>query len=296
MRGAARYAALLLAVVLAQPVLAKAPGSSLRPEMRPGVAIPVQPPSLARIAVAAGPNAPAASIRPGLRPIRATPPRPAAIARGIDRGASALAVPRSLRPDMRPDARPARGATPRTASVSQPQQRGRLCGQRGLVGERLAPIRAGNSSCGIAEPIRLREVEGIVLSTPATVNCDTARALQQWVRQSLVPVVGRHGGGVRSLRVVASYACRTRNSRPGARLSEHARGNAIDIAGIGLADGSELTVLGDWQTRREGRILRDLHRGACGPFGTVLGPDSDRFHRDHFHFDVARHRSGPFCR
>jgi len=39
-----------------------------------------------------------------------------------------------------------------------------------------------------------------------------------------------------------------------------------------------------------------MHRAACGPFGTVLGPNADRFHQDHFHFDTARHRSGPYCR
>ncbi len=152
------------------------------------------------------------------------------------------------------------------------------------------------SACGIAEPVRLRAVDGITLSTPATINCNTARALQTWVQRSVVPSVGRTGGGVSSLRVVASYACRTRNNQPGARVSEHGRGNAIDIAGIGLANGTELTVLTGWRDRRQGQILRAMHSGACGPFGTVLGPNADRFHQDHFHFDVAAHRSGSYCR
>lgn len=259
-------------------------------------------PRMAAIVVQAGAHAPARSARPVLRPIQ--PPThvqpPAAVLVAIATDASALAVAQSLRPSLRPAglSRPDSGTAPRQTVASQVSgaQGGRLCGRSGLVGDRLAPIRATRNGCGIAEPVRLREVEGIALSTPATLNCETARALQQWVRQSLVPDVGRYGGGVRSLRVVASYACRTRNNQPGARISEHGRGNAIDIAGIGLADGTELTVLSDWRTRREGRILRELHRGACGPFGTVLGPDSDRFHRDHFHFDVARHRSGAFCR
>jgi hypothetical protein len=160
----------------------------------------------------------------------------------------------------------------------------------------LQPITGRVSGCGIAEPVRLRAVDGIPLTTPATIGCDAARALRTWVREGLVPTVGRTGGGVANLRVVASYACRTRNSQSGARLSEHARGNAIDIAGIGLADGSELTVLDDWRRGREGRLLRQLHASACGPFGTVLGPESDRFHRDHFHFDVAAYRSGAYCR
>jgi hypothetical protein len=59
---------------------------------------------------------------------------------------------------------------------------------------------------------------------------------------------------------------------------------------------SELTVLDDWNSGREGRILREAHSSACGTFGTVLGPNSDRFHRDHFHFDVASYRSGAYCR
>ena len=308
MRRVARYAALALAVLLAHPLMANAPDRSMRPELRPvagaDIPTPVQSPPLARIAVVAGPGAPAVSARPSLRPTRSQPQSvaPTVIARLSS--ASALAVARSMRPSLRPSglSRPVTGAAPRaapasaSASVAATGQRGRLCGQRGLVGDRLAPIRARTNGCGIAEPVSLREVDGITLSTPATLNCETARALQQWVRQSLVPDVGRYGGGVRSLRVVASYACRTRNNQPGARISEHGRGNAIDIAGIGLADGTELTVLSDWRTRREGRILRELHRGACGPFGTVLGPDSDRFHRDHFHFDVARHRRGAFCR
>ena len=55
-------------------------------------------------------------------------------------------------------------------------------------------------------------------------------------------------------------------------------------------------MLDHWSTYRRGRLLRRLHGGACGPFGTVLGPESDRFHQDHFHFDTASYRSGPYCR
>jgi len=44
------------------------------------------------------------------------------------------------------------------------------------------------------------------------------------------------------------------------------------------------------------RILREMHSTACGPFGTVLGPEANRFHRENFHFDTARYRSGRYCR
>ena len=110
------------------------------------------------------------------------------------------------------------------------------------------------------------------------------------------PAVGRLGGGVHSLKVVAHYSCRTRNNQPGAKISEHGRGKAIDIAAINLKNGVALTVLKGWNDPVQGPSLKKVHAGACGPFGTVLGPRADRFHKDHFHFDTARHRGGPYCR
>lgn len=303
--------------------LADAPSRSLVPLARGAVEAP---PTIVRAEVAAASaRAPRLSLRPMPRGRAVQASSRAATATGLvaTAAASALALasdvpaPATTRPaaiagiaamldrSPRPAGRPGttEGAT-RTAAagrvapggVSQPGTRGALCGIPGLSGDRIQPVTGHISGCGIAEPIRLRSVDGIALSAPATINCDAARALTQWVRQGLVPSVGRTGGGVDSLRVVATYSCRTRNSQRGARLSEHARGNAIDIAGIGLSDGSELTVLSDWGSGREGRILRELHQSACGPFGTVLGPNSDRFHRDHFHFDVASYRSGSYCR
>lgn len=68
----------------------------------------------------------------------------------------------------------------------------------------------------------------------------------------------------------------------------------MDVSGIILRDGSELTVLRDWT--RTPKVMKAVHGSACGPFGTVLGPKSDRFHQDHIHVDTARYRSGPYCR
>jgi hypothetical protein len=213
-------------------------------------------------------------------------------------GVTAVRV--SLRPVERPAGLAAaiRAAETRgtPGRVTQPGLRGALCGQRGIIGDRLERIPGRINGCGIAEPVRVREIDGITLAQPATINCDTALAVQEWLNDAVIPTVGRYGGGVASLRVVASYSCRTRNNQPGARLSEHATGNAIDIAGIGLVDGSEISVLDDWGGGREGRILRQLHEAACGTFGTVLGPGADRYHRDHFHFDVAAYRNGAYCR
>jgi hypothetical protein len=45
----------------------------------------------------------------------------------------------------------------------------------------------------------------------------------------------------------------------------------------------------------EAQFLRRLHKGACGVFGTVLGPEANEAHRDHFHFDLAHRRHNAYC-
>jgi len=165
----------------------------------------------------------------------------------------------------------------------------------GVVATKRASV-TGPGGCGVRDAWVVTEVSGVKLSRPAIMTMQTARALDRWVRKTAVPAVGRRGGGLEELTVAAHYACRTRNSRSGARLSEHAKGNAIDISSVVMRDGSRVSVLRGWGNGADGRLMQRLWRGACGPFGTVLGPDADRHHQDHFHFDVARHRSGPYCR
>lgn len=171
-----------------------------------------------------------------------------------------------------------------------------ICGDPALRGEEVGAVSASIDGCGIDTAVRLHEVNGVQMSTGALIDCPTARAFKTWVDRGLRPAVGSQGGGVGTIRIAASYACRTRNHRAGARVSEHGRGKAIDVSGYTLRDGTQITVLDDWGSGRNGRALRQMHRAACGPFGTVLGPESDRFHLDHFHFDTARHRNGPYCR
>ncbi|MBZ0123575.1 MAG: extensin family protein [Roseovarius sp.] len=173
--------------------------------------------------------------------------------------------------------------------------RGSVCGQPLIRGEAIGPVLDGGG-CGVQSAVRVHEIGGVRLSQPSVMECSTARVLNVWVQRDMDRIVGLMGGGVEELQIASHYACRSRNSQPGARISEHARGRAIDIAAFHLRDGDALSVEEDWGNGRRGRILRRLNESACGPFGTVLGPKSDRHHQDHFHFDTASHRSGAYCR
>jgi hypothetical protein len=282
-----------LAVILSLAMVpgaapASAPESSMRPEPRP---VPeAEAPPVARAAAAL------LGLRPEPRPL-ADDPEPEVV--GV---LSTSGVLRSPRPEARPRDARERITTVSAGVQTQPApggilgRRGGLCGVRDLEGVRLSPIAARVQGCGIEEPVQVTAVDGVPLSQPATIDCQTALALRAWVKDALLPTVGRKGGGVARIEVASSYACRPRNNQRGARISEHGRGRAIDIAGITLQNGSTLSVLRGWGDETQGPILQKLHRAACGPFGTVLGPNSDRFHQNHFHFDTARYRSGPFCR
>ena len=203
---------------------------------------------------------------------------------------SPLALAASLRPDPRPASIVAEAEARRLARA-----RGQICGNPSIQGTVLGTVN-GRGACGIEEGVKVRAVAGVTLSPSATMDCRTAEALNTWVERGVIPAVGNEGGGVSSLRIVSDYACRGRNNQAGARLSEHAFGRAVDIAGIRLRNGTEMTVLTDWNSADDGAQLRQMWRAACGPFGTVLGPESNAYHRDHFHFDTARYRSGTYCR
>jgi len=263
----------LCAALTLAPAWANAPDSSLRPEMRvlnhPGVVLlPTQP-----------------LLRPQARPVSEQ-----IVATSTRSTTSVLTPAQSLRPNLRPPA-----IVQRAMTRKREARRGMICGSPEIQGEVVGFVPGRISGCDIPEAVRVKSVSGVSLSQQALMDCTTAKALNRWVNNGVKPAL-RSKGRVEQLRVAAHYACRTRNNQPGARISEHGKGRAIDISGFRMDDGQMITVLEHWNARGFRTAMRKMHRTACGPFGTVLGPESDRFHRDHFHFDTAKYRSGPFCR
>jgi len=88
---------------------------------------------------------------------------------------------------------------------------------------------------------------------------------------------------------LGSFACRNVYNRKAGRLSQHASANALDIAGFRLRDGQRIVLARDWQgTGDKAMFLREVRQAACEHFSTVLGPEYNAAHRDHFHVDMGR--------
>ena len=127
-----------------------------------------------------------------------------------------------------------------------------------------------------------------------TIDCPMIPALEAWLNDIVEPdAQARFGQRVATVNVFGAYSCRSVDNIAGARLSEHAFGNAVDVAGFTLADGRAIEFVHDWKKTdgQEGAFLHEAHAGACQYFTTVLGPGADVFHYNHIHLDLANHGS-----
>ncbi|WP_100261026.1 extensin-like domain-containing protein [Qipengyuania seohaensis] len=132
--------------------------------------------------------------------------------------------------------------------------------------------------------------------TPPT-TCPVAIGLQLWKRDGIDPAAQEiFGSEVAQIEHLGAYSCRRLYGRGEGPWSQHATGNALDIAGFVLADGTRISVLGDWDGEGDkARFLREVRDRACDSFGIVLSPDYNAAHADHFHFDMGARRGG-LCR
>ncbi|MDR0808806.1 MAG: extensin family protein [Gemmobacter sp.] len=294
--------ALLAAVVPAELTASTANAAipALRPRPRPvtGPEV-VEPPTVAAVSVP----------RPRPRP-EGPAERFAAVEPQPDKGSVAepAAVPSSEpRPKVRPEGLQDAVVKPGTrrnfslvqaAAIRIPQDKkalqpkaGSVCGDPSIRGADLAPMVSKVKGCGIEAPVKVTEIAGVKLSQPAIITCETAQATKQWIERGMSPQFGANP--VVKLQIAGSYTCRPRNGIKGAKVSEHGRGQALDISGFTLADGSMLSVKQDY---RQSKAIKASHKAACGIFGTTLGPGSDGHHEDHLHFDIVHYRNGTYCR
>jgi hypothetical protein len=150
----------------------------------------------------------------------------------------------------------------------------------------------GPSVCGAEQPFEMAAADSgrITLSPAAYLRCPMIPQVNRWVVNSIEPAARRiYGVPLVELKIAGSYACRPINHSSGGFLSEHGHANALDVSGFVLADGRRISVKGGWNgDYRERAFLRAVHDGACQEFTTVLGPEYNRLHHDHFHVDLAK--------
>jgi hypothetical protein len=134
----------------------------------------------------------------------------------------------------------------------------------------------------------------VEVKPPATLACPIVSALDQWITAAVQPAAQHwFRQPVVEIKQISAYSCRGMNGNPNAHISEHAFGNALDIAEFVLADGHKITVQYGWHgSPEEQAFLHDVQLAACEEFTTVLAPGANIYHYNHIHVDLMRRGSG----
>ncbi|WP_426614125.1 extensin family protein [Bradyrhizobium sp. McL0616] len=163
------------------------------------------------------------------------------------------------------------------------------------------PRPAPYSQAPAQQPPRLGPAQGnpvtavgpVAIKPTATLACPIVSELDRWFADTVQPSAMRwFGARVVEINQISAYSCRGMNGNPSAHISEHAFGNALDVAAFVLADGRRISVKDGWRGMPEEQgFLRDVQSGACAHFTTVLAPGSNVYHYDHIHVDLMRRAS-----
>jgi hypothetical protein len=157
------------------------------------------------------------------------------------------------------------------------------------------PDRNRGRSCSTIGTVRLDDI-GVPVTNLGAMRCGLARTFTEWVRNAVVPAAYQMlGSQLVKVETYGTYACRDTVGTATAHLSGHAIANAVDVAAFDLADGRRISVLGDYHSSdpQVRAFMAMIHSSACKRFGTVLSPDYNAAHRNHFHLEDD-HAS--FCR
>ena len=154
------------------------------------------------------------------------------------------------------------------------------------------PNRQFSGGCSQIDSIKLLDV-GADVTNLGPVKCELASKFAAWTEYAVKRAARQYlGSDLKRIETMGSYSCR--NIAGSGKLSEHAHANAIDVSAFVLADGRRITVENNWKSgRREMQFLTAIHDSACKRFGTVLSPNYNAAHRDHFHLDMS---GNGYCR
>ena len=149
----------------------------------------------------------------------------------------------------------------------------------------LLPRLIGPDACGGGDMVRLQAVlrvggARIELRPAPVLRCAFAESVAAWLRDEAAPRADKLGAALRTIETYDDFECRGRNRVAGAKLSEHGKGNAVDLRSFTLADGR---VLGLTDVNVAKDFRDEIRDSACHRFTTVLGPGSDSHHEGHIH-------------
>jgi hypothetical protein len=143
-------------------------------------------------------------------------------------------------------------------------------------------------------PTRPLAANAVAVNPPATLACPLVSALDRWISEGVQPAALHwFGVPVTEMKQISAYSCREMVGAGTSHISEHAFGNALDIAGFTLADGRKISVVKGWHgSAEEQAFLHDVQLYACETFNTVLAPGYNAAHYNHIHVDLMRRDSG----
>lgn len=160
------------------------------------------------------------------------------------------------------------------------------------------PSKSFDGGCRMIDTIKLMDF-GMPTTNLGAMTCPLASSFTDWARYAVAPAAKQYlGSEVVKIETMGTFNCRAVNGSRSGKLSEHAFANAVDVSAFVLRDGRRVSVLNGWRGSPEERaFLRRLHQSACKRFGTVLGPEYNAAHANHFHFDMARSNTNgtPYC-
>ena len=188
------------------------------------------------------------------------------------------------------------GSWPAEAVAAAQADCTRLLADIDVTAKPVPPIGSADS-CGAPAPIEVTAIAGVKLTPAATLTCPMVAALHHWVTGTLQPLAQTMlATRVTTIANASSYVCRSRNHIAGAKISEHARANALDMASFTYASADLPTGWAQWLGADgkpvAGSFIERVRLGACSDFTTVLGPGADVYHGDHFHLDVLARKNG----
>lgn len=148
--------------------------------------------------------------------------------------------------------------------------------------------------CSAIDAVKLLDI-GTPTTNLGAMTCPLARNFAAWAQYAVKPAARKYfGQEVVKIETYGTYSCRNIYGGRSGRMSQHAYSNAVDVSGFVLADGRRIMLDGGWKGDKPSQeFLRALHKSACRRFGTVLSPDYNAAHYNHFHMDMS---GNGYCR